>query len=66
MTVFAERFLEAPRTQVPVPLDQWSWAPFSKDMGEIYASGGKTSTRASTYASEKDNNEDTDRPNEGP
>lgn len=66
MSVFSERFLEAPRAQIPVPLDQWSWKPHSTDLGEIYASGGKTTTRASTYASEKDSNEDTDRPNEGP
>ena len=66
MNVFASRFLEAPATQPVVPLHQWDWKPFSNDVGEIYASGAKTTTRSSTYAAEKDNNEDSDRPNEGP
>jgi hypothetical protein len=39
--------------------------PHNTDIKEIYASGNKTATKSSTYAAEKDNENDTDRPNEG-
>jgi hypothetical protein len=66
MKVFAEQFLEANEAAVAVPLDQWSWKPRSSSAADIYASGAKTATRASTYADDRDNNSDSDRPNEGP
>lgn len=65
MNVFAERYLEAHTPQHPIPLEQWKWTPASLKIGEIYASGAKTATRSSTYAAERDDNSDTDRPNEG-
>jgi hypothetical protein len=62
--MFGERFLE------PLPkgdLDQitWAWEPNNPDAKAVYASGGNTISRSSTYAAEKDDREDDDRPNEG-
>ncbi len=65
MKVFASNFLEAPQSESVINPSNWSWEPYNKDIKEIYASGSKTATRQSTYASEKDNESDTDRPNEG-
>lgn len=65
MKVFASKFLESVQETKAESLTDWSWEPANKDIKEIYASGAKTATRASTYASEKDNEADTDRPNEG-
>ncbi len=65
MKVFASNYLESMSTDQVVSPSLWNWKPFNTDINKIYASGGKTSTRASTYASERDSNEDTDRPNEG-
>ena len=63
MTVFGERFLE------PVHSDHstidWKWTPANPDATTIYASGGNTVSRESTYAAEKDDRSDDDRPNEG-
>lgn len=65
MKVFAAKFLELPQNEKLKDPNFWSWEPHNKDMKKIYASGAKTATRSSTYASEKDNESDTDRPNEG-
>ena len=65
MKVFAAKFLESPSTETVSNPDIWNWEPSNKDIKIIYASGSKTATRSSTYASEKDNEKDTDRPNEG-
>lgn len=65
MNVFAEKFLEEIVTEKVAKTKDWNWKPNNPDMVKIYASGAKTATRQSTYASEKDNEADTDRPNEG-
>ncbi len=65
MKVFATRFLEPMNGEDMLPLEGWSWQPANPDIERIYASGAKTSTRQSTYANERDNPTDTDRPNEG-
>lgn len=65
MKVFASRYLESFSSEMVVDLKNWTWEPSNKEIAKIYASGAKTTTRSSTYASEKDNNEDSDRPNEG-
>jgi hypothetical protein len=65
MNVFATKFLEEPSTDTVVNTVLWNWQPSNKDVTKIYASGSKTATRQSTYASEKDNESDSDRPNEG-
>ena len=66
MKVFAEKFLETQVSTPVVPVEAWSWVPRNPSVADLYASGGKTATRASTYADDRDNNADTDRPNEGP
>nr|WP_213487176.1 hypothetical protein [Mucilaginibacter sp. Bleaf8] len=65
MRVFSSKFLEDFATEQILPQDQWNWQPSNSSMKEIYASGSKTGTRQSTYAAEKDNESDSDRPNEG-
>ena len=65
MKVFATQFLETPSSDTVVSPTLWNWSPSNKDVVKIYASGSKTATRSSTYAAEKDNESDTDRPNEG-
>jgi len=65
MKVFATKFLEKPQAEIVKNPTKWNWEPYNKDIKTIYASGSKTATRQSTYASEKDNESDTDRPNEG-
>jgi len=65
MRVFATKFLEHPQSEKLQNPKLWSWEPHNKDIKKIYASGAKTATRSSTYSSEKDNEADTDRPNEG-
>ena len=65
MKVFASRFLETPTQSTVLTPDKWSWKPYDGDAYRIYASGAATSTRSSTYAAEKDNRSDSDRPNEG-
>lgn len=65
MKVFATKFLEFPQSEKLKDPTAWSWEPNNKDIKKIYASGAKTATRSSTYSSEKDNEADTDRPNEG-
>ncbi|SMO70363.1 hypothetical protein SAMN06265171_10564 [Chryseobacterium rhizoplanae] len=65
MKVFSTKFLELPQSEKLKDPNSWSWEPSNKDIKKIYASGAKTATRSSTYASERDNEADTDRPNEG-
>lgn len=65
MKVFASKFLEAPCGEKATNNNNWSWNPSNPAANEIYASGNSTSSRESTYAAEKDNRSDTDRPNEG-
>ncbi|GAB4023459.1 hypothetical protein GCM10028808_73990 [Spirosoma migulaei] len=47
------------------PSDIWNWQPKNPNVKHIYASGHKTATKSSTYAAERDNESDFDRPNEG-
>lgn len=65
MKVFASNYLEPLSPEKVVNVEKWDWSPYDMNIFKIYASGAKTSTNASTYASEKDSNADTDRPNEG-
>lgn len=65
MRVFASKFLEVPQNEKIKKTSSWSWEPFNKNIKKIYASGAKTATRSSTYSSERDNEADVDRPNEG-
>ena len=65
MKVFASNFLESLVSEQVEPVAKWNWRPENPDIKEIYASGSKTATKSSTYSSEKDNESDTDRPNEG-
>jgi hypothetical protein len=65
MNVFGKNFLEPVQENQVIDPSKWTWMPHNKDVKEIYASGNKTATRSSTYASEKDNESDADRPNEG-
>lgn len=45
--------------------EEWTWTPKDEEVRRIYASGANTRTQTSTYAAEKDNRSDSDRPNEG-
>lgn len=65
MKVFASLFLEKMSRGSVDESVEWSWEPECKDAREIYGSGANTSTRESTYADERDDRADTDRPNEG-
>lgn len=65
MKVFASKYLEAPMKEIKVSQEDWQWHPENEEAYEIYASGKSTSSNTSTYAAEKDNRSDTDRPNEG-
>ncbi len=65
MNVFGVNYLESVQENQITDNSKWGWTPHNPDMKEIYASGSKTATRSSTYAAEKDNEADTDRPNEG-
>jgi len=65
MKVFASKYLETPMKEIKVSKDAWKWQPKNEDAYDIYASGKSTSSNTSTYAAEKDNRSDTDRPNEG-
>lgn len=59
------RYLEKVQQNAAVSPDKWNWRPASNGMSRIYGSGNSTQSRTSTYAAEKDNREDEDRPNEG-
>ena len=65
MNVFGQNFLESVQENQVIDSSKWNWTPTNPDIKEIYASGSKTASRSSTYAGEKDNEADTDRPNEG-
>jgi len=64
MKVFGSRFLEE-MTNNLVETSKWNWEPVNKDINKIYATGANTNTRSSTYASEKDDRSDSDKPQEG-
>lgn len=64
MKVFARQFLETPSNDT-IDESQWKWAPSNPNAKKIYASGASTSTQQSTYAAERDDRSDSDRPNEG-
>ena len=66
MKVFASTYLEKFSSDKIDNEKKWSWSPEGgKETKEIYASGANTSSTNSTYAAEKDNRSDSDRPNEG-
>ena len=65
MRVFATNYLENLSGEQVVPTAKWNWQPANPNIKAIYASGSKTATKSSTYTTEKDNEADTDRPNEG-
>lgn len=65
MKVFGLNFLEKMEPEAKIAQEKWSWKPSSSDAMRIYGSGNSTRSRESTYAAEKDNREDSDRPNEG-
>ena len=64
MKVFATQFLEVP-SNGKISDDEWKWTPDNPEAKQIYASGASTNTNQSTYAAEKDDRSDSDRPNEG-
>ena len=65
MKPFGMRYLEPVLSDGIVPVKDWSWTPSSGAIARVYASGNSTRSRESTYAAEKDNRVDEDRPNEG-
>lgn len=65
MKVFASAFLEKMSSDCVSKDTKWSWTPKGEEAKKVYASGANTSTNTSTYAAEKDNRGDSDRPNEG-
>ena len=65
MKVFATKFLEPMSSDQSDKTELWTWTPVGKDTEKLFASGANTSTRTSTYAAEKDDWGDSDRPNEG-
>lgn len=65
MKVFSTNYLEPLVGEQVTPSEEWNWQPANPNVKEIYASGSKTATRSSTYSTEKDNESDSDRPNEG-
>lgn len=65
MRVFATKYLEKMSSDKINDKDNWTWKPVNEAATDIFASGANTSTTTSTYAAEKDNRSDTDRPNEG-
>lgn len=65
MKVFATKYLEPMSTDAIPENEEWTWTPKDEEVRRIYASGANTRTQTSTYAAEKDNRSDSDRPNEG-
>jgi len=63
--VFASKFLEPISSNTTTEKKDWTWTPENEEIVDLYASGGNTRSRQSTYASEKDDRSDDDRPNEG-
>jgi len=64
MKVFSVKFLEEPSKDV-ISDEEWSWEPVNPNARKIYGSGASTNTNQSTYAAERDDRSDSDRPNEG-
>lgn len=64
MKVFGSNFLEE-LSKDNAPKGKWNWEPINKDIEKIYGTGASTKTQESTYADERDNRTDTDRPDEG-
>lgn len=65
MKIFAKRYLER-MVASEVKKEDWEWTPAGgEEAMDIYASGNNTKSRESTYAAEKDDRSDEDRPNEG-
>lgn len=64
MKVFSQRYLESPSND-EISDENWSWEPSNPSARKIYGSGASTNTQQSTYAAEKDDRSDSDRPNEG-
>ena len=65
MKVFASNYLESFSSDQMDKDEKWNWTPEDEEIEKIYASGNNTSSNTSTYAAEKDNRSDKDRPNEG-
>ena len=65
MNVFGLKFLEPMESDRVADPSQWAWTPASADAVRVYGSGNSTKSQESTYAAEKDNRHDEDRPNEG-
>lgn len=65
MKVFSSKYLESFNDSTANSPEKWTWEPYDASVPEIYATGNLTSSRESTYAGEKDNRSDHDRPNEG-
>lgn len=65
MKVFASSYLEGFSSDKVDEEKEWNWTPEGKEANRIYASGANTTSRQSTYAQEKDDRSDSDRPNEG-
>ncbi len=65
MKVFASNYLAGFSSEKIDSSTEWTWTPEGDKAKDIYASGANTSTRESTYAAEKDDRSDSDRPNEG-
>jgi hypothetical protein len=65
MKIFASKFLESVQSGTIEEAEKWTWKPYDESVYEVYASGNNTSSQESTYAAEKDNRSDADRPNEG-
>ena len=65
MKVFVTSYLESFSNNQVDRDEKWNWTPANSDVKKIYASGANTSTQQSTYAAEKDDRSDSDRPNEG-
>jgi hypothetical protein len=65
MKVFATNYLEKMSSDSVEKGQVWTWKPEGGEADQIYASGANTRTNQSTYAAERDNRSDSDRPNEG-
>lgn len=65
MKVFASQFLEPLSNNTVGKNVVWGWTPNNPAITKIYATGANTKSRESTYAAEKDNRSDDDRPDEG-
>jgi hypothetical protein len=64
MRVYMSHLLEKVQSDV-VSSKDWTWEPEGGAVHDVYASGANTSSNQSTYAAEKDDRSDSDRPDEG-